>query len=89
MTVENLCFNLASTHSYKLPFYNAAQFKKNLSLYAPITRDECHAWFHLYGLRRAATNARQAKILKCKILLHIGIQTHKPLIKRPTSYPYH
>ena len=33
-----------------------------LSLYAPITSDECHAWFHLNAASPAARNAEQVNI---------------------------
>ena len=35
-----------------------------LSLYAPITSDECHAWFHLNAASPAARNAEQVYITK-------------------------
>ena len=40
-----------------------------LYLYAHITLDECHAWFHLYGLRRAMRNGKKAKNFIMKICL--------------------
>ena len=33
-----------------------------LYLYAPTTLEECHAWFHLYDICRAARNRKQSKI---------------------------
>ena len=35
-----------------------------LSLYAPITSDECHAWFHLNAASPAVKNAEQVNITK-------------------------
>ena len=35
-----------------------------LSLYAPITSDECHAWFHLNAASPAARNTEQVSITK-------------------------
>ena len=35
-----------------------------LSLYAPITSDECHAWFHLNAASPAVRNAEQVNITK-------------------------
>ena len=35
-----------------------------LSLYAPITSDECHAWFHLNAASPAARNTEQVNISK-------------------------
>ena len=35
-----------------------------LSLYAPITSEECHAWFHLNAASQAARNAEQVNITK-------------------------
>ena len=36
-------------------------------LYAPINLDECHAWFHLYGLRQAVMNGEASEKFKMKI----------------------
>ena len=47
-----------------------------LSLYATITSDECHAWFHLYGVSRATRSTQQAKIAEWKFLVYNGIRTH-------------
>ena len=51
-----------------------------LSLFAPITSDECHAWFHLNAASPAARNAEQVNITK--ILDHGRIRTTKiaPLV---------
>ena len=46
-------------------------------LYAQITLDNCHA-FHLYGLRRAVENGKQAKTLKGKCMYPVGF--------RPTTF---
>ena len=35
-----------------------------LSLYAPFTSDECHAWFHLNAASPAAKNTEQVNIIK-------------------------
>ena len=50
---------IASAHRYILLIYYAAKY---LSLYAPITSDECPAWFHLNVASPAARNAKQGKI---------------------------
>ena len=34
---------------------------KFISLHPFNTLDECHAWFHLYGLRRSVSNGKRAK----------------------------
>ena len=34
------------------------------SLYAPITSDECHAWFHFNAASPAARNTKQVNITK-------------------------
>ena len=44
-----------------------------LSVYAPITSDECHAWFHLNAASAAARNTEQLNITK--ILVHGRIRT--------------
>ena len=46
------------------------------SFYAPITSDECHAWFHLYKTSWPARSAWKAKKHKMKILAHSGTRTH-------------
>ena len=55
------------------------------SLYAPITLDECHSWFHFHRASPAASSTEQAKFL-----VHIGIRTHawrrQSKITSPTSY---
>ena len=48
-----------------------------LSLYAPITSDECHAWFHLNAASPAARNAEQANITK-KFLYTVGFEPPTP-----------
>ena len=45
-------------------------------LFAPITSDEYHTWFHLYGLGWAAKNAKQAKTTVWHILVNSGIRIH-------------
>ena len=44
-----------------------------LSLYAPITSDECHAWFHLNAASPAVRNVEQVNIKKN--LIHGWIRT--------------
>ena len=54
-------FVKASAHS----FYFAAIFKIIFfSLHAPITSDECHAWFHLNAASPAVSNTEQGNITK-------------------------
>ena len=53
----------ASAHSFKR-FYFAAFKIIFLSLYAHITSDEFHAWFHLNATSPAARNTEQANITK-------------------------
>ena len=45
-------------------FYFAAFKMLFLSLYAPITSDEYHAWFHLNAAHPAARNTEQVNITK-------------------------
>ena len=47
-----------------LNVYFAAFKSIFLSLYAPITSDECHAWFHLNAASLAARNTEQVNITK-------------------------
>ena len=42
--------------------------KLTLYLTAPFASGECHAWFHLHGLCRAVKTAKQAIIIKWKVL---------------------
>ena len=52
----------ASAHSFKRLLHG---FKSIfVSVYAPITSDECHAWFHLNAASPAARNAEQVNITK-------------------------
>ena len=44
----------------------AAIFLSNGHLYAPVTSDEGHTWFHLSGLGRPASSAWKAKKYKIK-----------------------
>ena len=71
--VRSFAFSPHFTFSLKLVrahinyrFTTPQFFKNHLSLYAPITSDECHCWFHLYGLSQAAWNEKQTKISKMK-----------------------
>ena len=59
----------ASAHSYKL-----SSSLYCIYLYALITLDECDAWFHLYGLRRAVRIAKQAKYSKWKYMSRVEIE---------------
>ena len=43
-------------------------------LYAPITLDGYHAWFHLYGLREAVRNGKQAKNSNWKYVSPAGFE---------------
>ena len=55
----------ASAHSFKCFTSRLLKyFFLSLSFYAPITSDECHAWFHLNAARPAARNTEQANITK-------------------------
>ena len=51
---------LSGSRIMRKPFYYAAIFF-NLSVYVPITLDECHTWFHSYGHRRAMRNGKVTK----------------------------
>ena len=56
-------------------YYTAANFLSNdHSLCAPITSDECHAWFHLYCLSRPAWHARKVENTKWKTLPAVGLE---------------
>ena len=65
----------ASAHWYKLPFYYDAILNISLFLCAPITSDECHAWFHFNAACAAAMNMEQAKITKWKTFVQSRIRT--------------
>ena len=54
----------------------------SLSLYAPITSDECHAWFHLNIASQAARNTEQMNITKNRV--HGRIRTTNTA--RPPDY---
>ena len=45
---------------------------------APLTLDECHAWFHLYGLHRSVSTMKQAKNSKWKYVSPPGIEPAIP-----------
>ena len=50
-----------------LKFFTSRLLKSiflSLSLYAPNTSDECHAWFHLNAASPAARNTEQVNITK-------------------------
>ena len=61
----------ASAHSFKR--VTSQLLKLSFSLYAPITSDECHAWFHLNAASPAARNMEQVNITKN--LVHGRIRT--------------
>ena len=52
----------ASAHSFKR--FTSRLLKLSFSLYAHITSDECHAWFHLNAASPAARNTEQVNITK-------------------------
>ena len=52
----------ASAHSFKR--FTLRHLNLSFSLYAPITWDECHAWFHLNAASPAARNTEQVNITK-------------------------
>ena len=58
-------------------FYNSLSLSLSLSLSAPITSDECHAWFHLNTANPAARNTEQVNITK-KILSTVGFEPPTP-----------
>ena len=61
----------ASAHSFNR--FNSPPFLKvSFSLYAPITSDECHTWFHFNAVSPAARNTEQVNI--AKILFKVGFE---------------
>ena len=73
-----ICLKLVRTNlNYRvLGTSTAAIFLSNVhSLYAPITSDEFHALFHLYGTSRPATSALKATQYKIKNLVHSWTRT--------------
>ena len=52
----------ASAHSFKQVILWL--LKVSFSLYAPITSDECYAWFHFNAASAAARNTKQVTIAK-------------------------
>ena len=47
------------------------------SLYAPITSDECHAWFHMYAISPGAKTRNQVfKVFKMAAGLIVYISAH-------------
>ena len=52
----------ASVHSFK--HFNSPLLKESFSLYAHITSDEYHAWFHLNAASPAARNTEKPNIIK-------------------------
>ena len=68
-----------------LTFYFTAILKLSFSLYAPITSDECHAWFHL----NAARNTEQVNITKILSTVRFEPQIRHGLqVSSPPSLPY-
>ena len=67
-------------------FYFATFKMIFLSPYAPITSDECHAWFHLNAASPAARNMEQVNITK-KILSTVGFEPATPHGLQITSPP--
>ena len=57
-------------------------FLNYLSIYTPITSDECHAWFHLNASSSAARNMEQVNITKK--IVHGKIRTTSSA--RPPDY---
>ena len=54
----------------------------SLSLYAPITSDEYHAWFHLNFTSQAERNSKQVNITKN----HVHGRIRTPKTTRLTGY---
>ena len=67
-------------------FYFAAFKIIFFSLYAPITSDECHAWFHLNAASPAARNTEQVDITN-NILPTVGFDPPTPHGLQITSPP--
>ena len=70
----------ASAHSFKL--FSSQILKLSFSLYASVTSEECHAWFHLNAASPAARNTKQVNMTKN--LVHGRIQTTNTA--RPPDY---
>ena len=70
-------YGLVSLVKYITNLCTAAIFLSNdHSLYAPITSDVCHAWFHLYRTNRPFKSASKATNNKWKSLVHSGTRTN-------------
>ena len=77
MFVLRVPLKLVRTHiNYR--FTKPPVLKNYLSLFAPITSDECHTSFHLNGISRATRNAKQAKIINWKILVNTQVVGFEP-----------
>ena len=61
----------ASVHSFQR-FTSPPFLKLSFSLYAPITSDECPAWFHFNAASPAARNTEQVN--KTKIFFIVGFE---------------
>ena len=60
--LANFAYNLTILHQKR--FTSRSFLKISFSLYAPITSDECHAWFHLNAASPAARNTEHVNITK-------------------------
>ena len=70
-----------SMHSFKR-FTSRSFLKIYFSVYAPVTFDECYAWFHLNAVSPAERNTEQVNITKN--VVHGRIRT--PKTARPPDY---
>ena len=73
-----------SEHTFKR--FTSRLLKISFSLYATITSDECHAWFHLNAASPAARNTEQVNITK-QILPTVGFEPQTPHGLQITSSP--
>ena len=85
MILVKYAFKLVRTH---LNVLLLRHFISNvLTIYAPITSDECHAWFHLNAVSPAGRNTEQVNITK-KIVYSFSIVMNEE-IKCPSNASYH
>ena len=78
MVVNNISYPIypLSTRTEKgyitkmIPFFFCSVYI-SFSLYAPISLDECHAWFHLQAAGQGVRSTEQATIIKWKQILSI------------------
>ena len=73
----NYCFWLRITDEGSVPVMR-------ICLYAPITSDECHAWFHLNAASPAGGTRNKWILPKKKILSTVGFEP--PRTARPPAY---